>query len=232
MPIKVKKENKVIKQKQKQSQRQVVNIKIGEVKKAVRRRAVKKSLQPIIQQSVQPVQYMYQATGSVPFQNMGVAQAARPNILGVQQPVSEGEQRGIRSAESQLQIGSSSSVRQNILGGSFIQPENIREQRALRLRQPEEPSLYGNFPNAENVDFDNPLRANDPLQVEAFLPEEFIGGGALVASKRPYARRDGFGTKAEIIDEILSTRNDFSERELKKFTRDELINILIENIKL
>jgi len=66
MPIKVKKENKVIKKKpvrkpsekltQAQIQRQVVNVRIGDLKKQVRRRVVRKSERPIIQQTVQPVQ--------------------------------------------------------------------------------------------------------------------------------------------------------------------------------
>jgi hypothetical protein len=237
MPIKVpratpkpfvKKNKKVIKQKQKQSQRQVVNIKIGEIKKAAakRRAAVKRPAQPIVQQSVQPVQYMYQSTGSAPipqsFQNIGVSQPPRANILG-EQPLSaevqreiQRTERAVKSAEKQLEIGSSALARENILGGARIQPEDIRRQRELTLSQPQEASLYGEttlpsetsvrysgiFGSASSFEGDNPMAA---------------GGGSAVSSITDIPTRTPrfYKNRQTLIREILRATSDFSVEELK-----------------
>jgi hypothetical protein len=229
MPIKVKKNKKVIKQKQKQSQRQVVNIKIGEIKKAAakRRAAVKRPAQPIVQQSVQPVQYMYQSTGSAPipqsFSNIGVAQPPRANILGGQplsaevQRAIEKTNRAVKSAEKQLEIGSSALARENILG---LKPEDIRRQRELTLSQPEEASLYGDFPapsetsvrysgifgSASSFEGDNPMAAGGGF-----------GGGSAVSSVTDIPTRTPrfYKNRQTLIREILRATSDFSAEELK-----------------
>lgn len=125
MPTKNKKEKKVIKQKQKQTQKQVVNIKIGDVKRAaVRRKGNKK---PIVKQSVQ---YMYQATGAgttqpqpqIPkaaYETIGVAQPARQNILS---PLSSQIQQVLNETENipnepPLQIGKGAETRPSLFGG-------------------------------------------------------------------------------------------------------------------
>ena len=104
MPPKVKKENKV-KQKQKQTQKQIVNIKIGDVKKLVKRKAVRKRKEHLVQQTVQPTKFMYQASGSVPsdFQNIGVSrQQAQINLLAEQPQIRQPEARQV---QEQIQIG-------------------------------------------------------------------------------------------------------------------------------
>jgi hypothetical protein len=232
MPIKVKK-NKVIKQKQKQSQRQVVNIKIGDVKKSGGRKRVSKKpvARPLVQQSVQPVQYMYQSTGSAPipqtfpravYENIGVTQPTRANILGsvVPERVVTPE---VRPIENQLQIGSGSSIRENILGGAIIPPEDIRRQRELRLSPPQEQSLYADFPE-EEVDI-------EPLQL--FSEEEFTSGGGAISGgeRRRYVRKDGYGTKDDLIYEILFMNIGYTESQLNKLTRKDLINIVDRNTK-
>jgi len=260
MPIKVKKNKKVIKQKQKQSQRQVVNIKIGEVKKAVVRRKGNKKpdAKPIIQQSVQPVQYLYQSTGSIPqFQNMGVAQQPRPNLLGgaILQPEDVREvreqalsqearrqieevQQAVLSAEEQLQrsrealrIGRDVEPRPSVLGGGFFPSEEVARQRVLRLdtplrlRQPEEFSLYGDFPSAEVINTENPLLANfnqevdvEPLQFEEEEEPMLAGGGAVSGSafKRRYNYKDGYGTKDQLIEQIIDMNMGYTEELLKR----------------
>ncbi len=177
MPVKIKKEKK-IKQKQKQSQKQIVNIKIGDVKKPVRRRRVVKKVEKVEKPSIQ---YMYQASGSQPAkQNIGSPEPlARPNLLGG--PILQPEE--IRQPETEpLQMGRGAEARPSILGGAFIPREEVAEQRVLRLRKPEEPSLYSDFPNPEtiNIEGENPFRAGieeevdiEPLQLE----REFFGGG-------------------------------------------------------
>lgn len=255
MPIKVKKNKKVIKQKQKQSQRQVVNIKIGEVKKSGgRKRVSKRPTQPIVQQSVQPVQYMYQSTGSIPqFQNIGLAQPPRPNLLGgavlepdevrqrrqrplssqIQQALEETD-NAVRSADIQLQrsaeilqLGRGTEARPNILGGSFIQPEEIRMQRALTLSQPEEQSLYASFPNPETIDIDgeNPFRQGieEAVNIEPLQPEEeepiLSGSGAVSrggGTRRQYNKKDGYGTKAQLIEQIINMNMGDTEESLKQ----------------
>lgn len=179
MPIKVKKEKK-IKQKQKQSQKQIVNIKIGDVKKPVRRRRGVKKVDKVALEKP-TIQYMYQATGSQPAkQNIGSPEPqARPNLLGgeIVRPEDVGQVR----AEEALQIGRGSEARPSVLGGGFYPTEEVARQRILRLdtplrvRQPEEPSLYSDFPTAEtiNIEGENPFRAGieeevniEPLKVE------------------------------------------------------------------
>jgi len=184
MPIKVKKQIKQ-KQKQKQTQKQVVNIKIGDLKKQVRRRVVRKSERPIIQQTVQPVQYMYQSTGSQPipqqYQNFGVSQVPRPNILAAEPlPI----ERPIIAAEEPLRLGSGAAVRENILGKNYNQPqyfpeEYIRKQTELKLRKIEEQrSLFDSFPNADIIDNDNPSREGieEEVNIEPLQPINYAGG--------------------------------------------------------
>lgn len=129
MPTKNKKDKKVIKQKQKQTQKQVVNIKIGDVKKAAVRRR-KGNKKPIVKQ---PVQYMYQAAGQasaggttqpqpqIPkavYETIGVAQPARQNILS---PLSAQIQQVLNETENipnepPLRIGKSAEPRPSIFG--------------------------------------------------------------------------------------------------------------------
>ena len=131
MPTKNKKDKKVIKQKQKQTQKQVVNIKIGDVKRAAVRRR-KGNKKPIVKQ---PVQYMYQATGAQPqatapqpqlpsgntkavYETIGVAQPARQNILS---PLSAQIQQVLNETENipnepPLRIGKSAEPRPSIFG--------------------------------------------------------------------------------------------------------------------
>ena len=111
MPIKVKKDKAKQKQKQKQRQSQVVNIKIGDVKKQAIRRRKRETKAVPVQQTVQPVQYLYQATGSMPYQNVGVSQPlASANILG---QVSAVPARVLGKADP-LQIGQFSPAKGNI----------------------------------------------------------------------------------------------------------------------
>ena len=246
MPVKIKKEKK-IKQKQKQSQKQIVNIKIGDVKKPVRRRRVVKKVEKVEKPSIQ---YMYQASGSQPAkQNIGSPEPlARPNLLGgailqpeeirqvreqaltqeaereieaIQKAVSSaGEQ--LKRSEEALQIGRGAEARRNILGGSFIPREEVAEQRVLRLREPEEPSLYSNFPNPEtiNIEGENPFRAGieeevdiEPLYTEAEALQQFqkdfgIGGGG--RERRPRLYRD----RRVLIREILEMNPSYRREEL------------------
>ena len=165
MQPKVKKESKV-KQKQKQIQKQIVNIKIGDVKKPVRRRAVRKRKEYLVKQIVQPTKYMYQASGSVPsdFQNIGVSrQQAQVNLLAEQPQIRQPEARQV---QEQIQIGSGAEARQNLLGGDFLSPEEVRRQRELRLHRPIEKSLYEVYPNEEEVNFE-----------PAFSGEDIVKGG-------------------------------------------------------
>jgi hypothetical protein len=212
MPVKIKKEKK-IKQKQKQYQKQVVNIKIGDVKRAGKRRVVTKK-SSIVQQAVHPVQYMYQASGSAPipqqFQNIGVARQAQQNILAEQPEVRQPE---VRQVQEPLQIGSGGETKRNLLGGAVLQPEDIRRQRELLLSQQPEPSLYADYP------------------LQAFSEEENVvaGGGGII--RRKYRRGDGYGTKAELIEEIYDMNMGYSKGKLKKHNRQELINILERLLK-
>jgi len=143
MPVKVKKEK--LKQKQKQSQKQIVNIKIGETKKQVRRRRAGKATKPLIQQTVQPVQYLYQASSSIPqpFQNMGVGAESKRSLLAERPEV-----RQPQGIEQPLQLEVREPVRENLLGGGAgeLSSEDIRQRRLLRLSQPEEPSMFQDFP--------------------------------------------------------------------------------------
>jgi hypothetical protein len=230
MPIKVKKEKK-IKQKQKQSQKQIVNIKIGEIKKSARRKASKKpNAKPLIQQSVQPVQYLYQSTGSMPipqpFQNIGVSRPAQVNILGEKPEVRQPEVRQVQEA---LQMERGAETRQNILGGGFFPREEIANQRILRLRQPEEPSLYRDFPNPETI---NPLTdvIEQEVNFEELQPELEIAS----PGTRRYSRGDGYGTKAQLIDEIMIRNMGYTKKDLKKKNRVALIDILerLKNVKI
>ena len=216
MPIKVKKENKVIKKKpvrkpsekltQAQIQRQVVNVRIGDLKKQVRRRVVRKSERPIIQQTVQPVQYMYQSTGSQPipqqFQNFGVSQVPRPNILAAEPlPI----ERPIITAEEPLRLGSGAAVRENILGGSnipqYFPEEYIRKQTELKLRKIEEQrSLFDSFPNADIIENDNPSREGieEEVNIEPLQPINYVGG----AVRRAISAIEGNIKKTEAAREV------------------------------
>jgi len=221
MPVKVKKENKVIKKKpvrkpaekltQAQIQRQVVNVRIGDLKKQVRRRVVRKTERPIIQQSVQPVQYLYQSTGSQPipqFQNFGVAQQARANILAAEPlPI----ERPVK-AEEPLRLGSGADVRSNILGGSNNQPqyfpeEYIRKQRELRLRMMEEQrSLFDSFPNAEIIDNDNPSREGIEEEVNIEPLQSYFGGAVSDAVSGPGAVKKAISSIEDNIKQTEAAR--------------------------
>jgi len=199
MPVKVKK----IKQKQKQSQKQVVNIKIGDVKKPVRRRVVRKIERPIIQQSVQPVQYLYQSTGSQ-FQNLGMSQPPRPNILS--EPLPE---RPVRSAVEPLQLGIGVAVRENILGGNGIPEEYIRKQQELRLRRMEQQrSLFDSFPNADIIDNDNPSREGieEEVNIEPLQPINYFGGAVSDAVSGSGAVRRAISSIEDNIKKTTSAR--------------------------
>jgi hypothetical protein len=183
MPVKIKKEKK-IKQKQKQSQKQVVNIKIGEIKKGVRRRVVTKK-SSIVQQSVHPVQYLYQASGSVAprqdYQNIGVARQAQQNILAEQPEIRQPE---VRQVQEPLQIGVGAEAKQNLLGGAVLQPEDIRRQRELRLYEPVEKGLFADYPSVptpieEEVNFE---------EAQIFRREEPLGGGSKTETARKVRR--------------------------------------------
>jgi len=222
MPVKIKKEKK-IKQKQKQVQKQVVNIKIGDVKRSIKRKVVtKKPSMPIVQQSVQPVQYMYQSSGSAPipqFQNIGIARQAQANILAEQPQVRLPE---VREVQEPLQIGGGAEPMRNLLGGAVLQPEDIRRQRELRLQQP---VIRGFFepPIEEEVNI-------EPLQVEE---ENVPVAGAVGGGVRRYIRGDGYGTKAQIVQQIYDMNMGYTKGRLKKNNREELINILLRllNVK-
>lgn len=248
MPVKVKKEK--LKQKQKQSQKQIVNIKIGETKKQVKRRRVGKATKPLIQQTVQPVQYLYQASGSIPqpFKSMGVGAEPKRSILGgnfLQQPLSaevqqelQETERAVRRADIQLgktedalQMGRATKARPNILGGGFFPSEEIARQRVLRLdtplrlSQPEEVSLYGDFPNAELINVDNPLRAgieeevnietlqpiNDEENLQPVIEEENLLGGGAVQEAR---RRRTYRNRGTLIREIIEATDFYKLEEL------------------
>ncbi len=241
MPVKIKKEKK-IKQKQKQSQKQIVNIKIGDVKKPVRRRRVVKKVEKVEKPSIQ---YMYQASGSQPAkQNIGSPEPlARPNLLGG--PILQPEE--IRQPETEpLQMGRGAEARTSILGGAFIPREEVARQRVLRLTEPEEPSLYSNFPNPEtiNIEGENPFRAGieeevdiEPLQTEAEalqqlqteteeliqFQKEFgigdIGGGG--RERRPRLYRD----RRVLIREILEMNPSYTRDELNDMTTMRIRNI-------
>jgi len=187
MPVKVKKEKKVIKKKpvkkqdeklsQAQQQRQVVNVRIGDVKNPKRRRAVnRKATKPLIQQTVQPVQYLYQATGSIPqpFQNMGVGAEPRRSILAERPEV-----RQPQGIEQPLQLEVREPVRENLLGGgaSELSREDISQRRLLRLSQPEEPSMFQDFP---------------PPPLDILVPPpplEALGGGGAILEDFPPPER-------------------------------------------
>jgi len=124
-----KKEKKVIKQKQKQTQKQVVNIKIGDVKRTGIRR--KRNKNPIVKKTVQPVQYMYQATGSQPqlpsentravYENIGVATTAKPNILGGANTENIDRPLPVVQVEPPLQIGRGAETRPSLFGSSNVE---------------------------------------------------------------------------------------------------------------
>lgn len=246
MPVKVKKNKKVIKQKQKQSQKQVVNIKIGEIKKAAaRRRAVNKKspAKSLVQQSVQPVQYLYQSTGSAPAsQNIGVTEPqAKANLLG-EQPLSAEVQKeiqrvgaAVKSAERQLEIGSSSLARENILGGARIQPEDIRRQRELTLSKPVESSIFpseeasvteptsvrysGIFPSASSFEGDNPMLAGG--SVSAFEDQPFSQLTDIPTGRTPRLYKN----RQTLIREILRATDRFTATELKEKNTMEIRKI-------
>jgi len=114
-----KKEKKVIKQKQKQTQKQVVNIKIGDIKRTgIRRKGNKKS---IVKKPVQSVQYMYQASGSQPqlptrsvYENIGVATTAKPNLLGGANTENIDIPLPVVPVEPPLQIGRGAETKKSI----------------------------------------------------------------------------------------------------------------------
>jgi len=124
-----KKEKKVIKQKQKQTQKQVVNIKIGDIKRTgIRRKGNKKS---IVKKPVQSVQYMYQASGSQPqlpsgntravYENIGVATTAKPNILGGTNTENIDRPLPVVPVEPPLQIGKGAETRPSLFGSPNVE---------------------------------------------------------------------------------------------------------------
>jgi hypothetical protein len=205
MPVKVKKQ----KQKQKQSQKQIVNIKIGErIRQAKRRRAGRI---PLIQQTVQPVQYLYQASAPQPFQSMGVSQPARPNILGGE--VLEPEEIRQRRQEpvKQLGIGQFSAPREALLRQKESPLEAIPEEGSVATRL-----SYGDiFGSASSASYTNPM---------------ISGGGSVVSGITDLPSQSGrtprlYKNKPTLIREILRASSSYTAEQLQNMNTFEVRTI-------
>lgn len=161
--ITVKKSKKASKDKKlnKQSQKQVVNIKIGGGRRrAPQKRAVAVPSQLVMYNASQPF------VSPIPsFSNIGISSEPRRNILA--EPVEVRRPEGI---ERPLQVQFREPVRENILGGGELSREDIRQRRILRLSQPEESSMFQDFPPP---------------------PLEFLGGGSAL---EPFSESEQFQT--------------------------------------
>lgn len=207
MPVKVKKQ----KQKQKQSQKQIVNIKIGETKKKVKRRRAGRI--PLIQQTVQPVQYLYQASASIPqpFQSMGISQPARPNILGGE--VLEPEEIRQRRQEpvKQLGIGQFSAPREALLRQKESPLEAIPEEGSVATRL-----SYGDiFGSASSASYTNPM---------------ISGGGSVVSGITDLPSQSSrtprlYKNKPTLIREILRASSSYTAEQLQNMNTFEVRSI-------
>jgi hypothetical protein len=170
--VKVKKSKKVNKKEQKQSQTQIVNIKLGG-----RRRATKGAT------AIPKPLAMYQAIGSMPFQNMGVGAEPKRSLLAERPEV-----RQPQGIEQPLQLEGREPVRENLLGGATreLPREDIRQRRISRLSQPEVPSMFQDFPPPP-LDI---LVPPPPLDILVPPPPlEALGGGGAILEDFPPPER-------------------------------------------
>lgn len=207
MPIKVKKDK--AKQKQKQRQSQVVNIKIGDVKKqAIRRRKREtKAILPV-QQTVQPVQYLYQATGSMPYQNVGVSQPlASANILG---QVSAVPARVLGKADP-LQIGQISPAKGNIFDSPNFTIDDLTDQDIKQRR------IYSPSPSSKTEVYGN--------ESDRYLLGSSSASSSITAETRaPRA----FRNKPTLIREILRATTEYSPADLQAMSTNQVREIYVK----
>lgn len=222
MPIKVKKDKAKQKQKQKQRQSQVVNIKIGDVKKQAIRRRKRETKAVPVQQTVQPVQYLYQATGSMPYQNVGVSQPlASANILGRENPVPA----KVLGKADPLEIGKGSEARGNLLGGPRLTREEIRDRlRSIASMAEQQPpsSIYPDIPRYA------PSEVSTEIGQYGFPPASSLsGGGSAVSSVTDIPTRTprAYRNKPTLIREILRATGEFTAGDLQAMTTNEVRDI-------